>query len=70
MFETVLVASNDELVNLFLKKKINYSDISKIMIRFISQREFQKYKKIQPKSIKDIIKLNEYVRFKMNSKHI
>ena len=70
LFETVLVASNDELVNLFLKKKINYSDISKIMIRFISQREFQKYKKIQPKSIKDIIKLNEYVRFKMNSKHI
>ena len=70
LFETVLVASNDELVKLFLKKKINYSDISKIMISFMSQREFQKYKKILPKSIKDIIKLNEYVRFKINSKHI
>ena len=40
------------------------------MMRLISLREFQKYKKIQPRSINDIIKLNEYVRLKINSKHI
>ncbi len=70
LFETVLVSANDELVKLFLNKKISYTDITKIMIKLISLKELQIYKKMQPKNIKDIIKLNEYVRLKINSKHI
>ncbi len=70
LFETVLVSANDELVKLFLNKEISYTDISKTMIKLISFKELQKYKKIQPKNINDIIKLNEYVRFKINSKRI
>ena len=70
LFETVLVSANDELVKLFLNKEISYTDISKMMMRLVSLKELHKYKKIQPKSIKDIFKLNEYVRLKINSKHI
>ena len=70
LFETVLVSANDELVKHFLNKEISYTDITKKMMKLVSLRELQKYKKIQPESIKDILKLNEYVRLKINSKHI
>ena len=45
LFETVLVAANDELVKLFLKNKINYSDISNKIIKILSINEFKKLKK-------------------------
>ena len=67
LFETVLVAANDELVNLFIKNKISFNDISKNILRFINLKEFQKYKKIKPKNIQDIHILSDYVRLKVNS---
>ena len=67
LFETVIVAANDELVNLFLKKKINFYEISKNILYFINLKEFQKYKKKEPKNIQDIHILSEYVRLKVNS---
>ena len=70
LFETVLVSANDELVKHFLNKEISYTDIVKKMMKLVSLKELQKYKKKQPVSIKDIFKLNEYVRLKINSKHI
>ena len=70
LFETVLVSANDQLVKLFLNKEIAYTDISKKIMRLVSLKELQKYKKIQPRNIKDILKINEYVRLKINSKHI
>ncbi len=70
LFETVLVSANDELVKLYLNKNISYTDITKIMTKLISLKELQKFKKIKPRSTDDIIKLNEYVRLKINSKHI
>ena len=70
LFETVLVSANDQLVKLFLNKEIAYTDISKKIMRLVSLKELQKYKKIQPRNIKDILKIDEYVRLKINSKHI
>ena len=67
LFETVLVAANDELVNLFLKRKISFYEISKNLIRFVNLKEFQKYKKKNPKNIQDIHNLSNYVRLKLNS---
>jgi 1-deoxy-D-xylulose-5-phosphate reductoisomerase len=67
LFETVIVAANDELVNKFLQKKIKFLDISKKMYKFISSSEFVKYKQIKPSSIDKIIELNNYVRFKINN---
>ena len=67
LYETVLVTSNDEIVNMFLKNKIKFHQISKLIIKFLKLKDFDKYKKISPKNIRDIRKLNEYVRFKINS---
>ncbi len=70
LFETILVSANDELVRLYLKKKINYEEIIKKLSLLIKSKEFEKYKKISPTSCDDIIKLDEYVRLKINTKSI
>ena len=67
LFETVLVATNDELVNLYLKNKIKYTDISHNFFKIINLNEFKKYKKIKIKKVESVLELNEYVRFKINS---
>ena len=70
LFETVIVSANDEFVNLYLKDKIKFTDISERMIKFLNLIEFSKYKKIKSFKIKDINKLSEYVRFKINAMSI
>jgi 1-deoxy-D-xylulose-5-phosphate reductoisomerase len=67
LFETVLVSSNDEYVNLFLNKRIKFHEISKKILNFVQLKEFKKFKKIHSFTIKDIVKLNEYVRLKINT---
>ncbi len=64
LFETVVVSANDILVELFLGKKIKFTDIQKKLFQIIQMKEFKKFKKIYPKNIKDIVKLNDYVRLK------
>ena len=67
LFETILISINDELVNLFLNKKIAFLDISKILLKTIFFKKFKKYKFIKPKNVNEIVKLNKYVRLKINS---
>ena len=67
LFETLLVAANDEFVNLFLKKKISYSDLLNKLVKFVTKKEFTKYKRIEPKNIIDILNLNQIIRSKINS---
>jgi 1-deoxy-D-xylulose-5-phosphate reductoisomerase len=70
LFETILVSANDELVRLFLNNKIKFNDINKKLLKFITKSEFSSYKKITPTSINDILKLDEYVRLKINLKSV
>ncbi len=70
LFDTIVVSANDELVNLFLNKKIKFNQISTNLLKLLKSKEFIKYKQIKPKNIDDIIKLNNYVRLKINSKSI
>ena len=67
LYETVLVGANDELVNLFLKNKIKFLDITKILIMIINLKEFRKFRSIKPVNFKQIFKLNEHVRLKTKS---
>ena len=67
LFETVIVSANDTLVNMFLKRKIHFLDISKYLLKIIEKPEFNKFKRISPKNIKDITKLSKYVSFKTSS---
>lgn len=64
LFETIIVSANDTLVELFLKGRINFTDIQKKLFNIINQKEFSKYKNISPKNVRDIIKLNNYVHLK------
>ncbi len=65
LFETVLVSANDELVNLFLKKKITYSQFQAKLLSIINLVEFKAYKNKKPINIKEISRLNSYVRLKI-----
>ena len=67
LFETVIVSANDELVNLFLEQKINYTDINRYLVRILKMKQFQKYKRIQAKTLAEIQDLNKVVRFKIRS---
>jgi len=62
LYETVLVSANDELVKLFLEGKIKFTDI---FTQLGKLNMYNKYKKIKPKNINEIIKLNKYVRLKI-----
>ena len=67
LFETVLVSTNDQLVNLYLSGKIKYTDISKFLFKIINLKEMKKFKKINPKKLSDIFKVNKFVKSKINS---
>ena len=64
LFETILVSCNDELVDLFLKKQINFWSIHLILKKILNLNEFSKYKRITPYNTRQISKLSEYVRLK------
>ena len=61
LFETILVSLNDKLVELFLKKKITYFDLCKKILKTIKLKSFKRFKKIQPKTIDEIINLSKYI---------
>ena len=65
LFETILVSINDELVKLFLNKKISYTNLIKKLLKFVSSKDFYKYKFIEPKKIDDILNLNNYIKSKI-----
>ena len=62
LFETILVSINDKLVDLFLNKKIKFTDISKKMNKILNLYSLKKYKRIKPKSIMEIIKMNKKIK--------
>tara|TARA_B100000963_G_scaffold344684_1_gene347787 strand:- start:4442 stop:5599 length:1158 start_codon:yes stop_codon:yes gene_type:complete len=62
LFETILVSINDKLVELFLNNKIKFTDISKKMNKILNSYNFKKYKKVKPKNIDEIIKMNEKIK--------
>ena len=67
LYETIIVAANDQLVKMFLNNRIRFLDISKILLKFINRKEFKRYKRIKPKNIAQIEQLSNYVSLKINS---
>ena len=62
LFETILVSINDKLVELFLNNKIKFTDISKKMNKVLNLYCLKKYKKIKPKNIEEITKMNTKIK--------
>ena len=67
LYETVLVSANDRLGKHFLEKKIEFTDISKFLLKIIKRKEFQKYKHKAPINIDQIRSLNQYVSLKIDN---
>jgi 1-deoxy-D-xylulose-5-phosphate reductoisomerase len=65
LLETIIVLANDELVNLFLLKKVNFTDIYKYLQKLINMKEIIILSQNKPGSIKSIISLNKIVRKKI-----
>ena len=64
LYETVIVSINDELVELFLKNKISFQDISGNLNKFLNMSVFTKYKRQKAKNLAQIEKINDFVRLK------
>ena len=67
LFETVIITVNDYLVYKFLDKRINFQKLTKLIYKILNQKEFQKFKKIRPKNLKEIYNLRDYVHLKLNT---
>ena len=65
--ETVLITANDELVDLFLKGKIKFIDITKKLNQVINMKDFKHYKNRIPINTNQIYKLNQYVKLKIKT---
>ena len=62
LFETCLITVNDELVDLFLNKKIEYKMISFLLLKIINFKSIKKYCKVTPKSVEQIYKVRIYAK--------
>ena len=51
LLETIIVLANDELVNLFLLKKLNFTDINNCLQRLINMKEFVNLSQKKPGNI-------------------
>ena len=67
LFETVLITINDYLVYKFLNKKIDFQKLIKLILKISNLKEFQRFKKIKPKSVDQINNLRNYVHLKIES---
>ena len=67
LYETILVSTNETLVELFLKNKINFISFPKVFESLIKLKEFKKYKNKVPTKIDQIIKLNKLVQLNIKS---
>ena len=65
IFEIILIAANDELVNYYLEQKIKYSDIYTLLNKIIKKREFM-VKSINKKlNLREINEIVEIVKSKV-----
>ena len=60
----IINAANEVLVDLFLKGKINFTDIVKKINMIFKDKDFKKYAKREPRTVKDIITVDNWARLK------
>jgi len=60
----IINASNEVLVDLFLKRKINFLDIVATINKIFKDEDFSKYAKRKPKSVQEIKIIDDWARLK------
>ena len=63
----IINASNEVLVNLFLKGKISFLDIVGTINKIIKDKDFKKYARRKPKTVNDIKIADNWARLKTSS---
>ena len=66
LIETIIVLANDELVNLFLLKKLSFTDISSCLQKLINMQKIINLSKSKPGNINSTIILKELIRKKIS----
>ncbi|MBD1167697.1 1-deoxy-D-xylulose-5-phosphate reductoisomerase [Pelagibacterales bacterium SAG-MED06] len=66
LLETIIVLANDELVNFFLLKKLNFTDITILLQKLINMKEIINLSQKKPGNINSILCLKEILRKKIN----
>ena len=61
---TIVNASNEVLVSLFLNKKISFLNIVKTINKIFRDKDFKKYARRKPESIKDVQITDNWARLK------
>ena len=67
LLETTIVLANDELVNLFLLKKLSFTDINNCLQKLINMKQIINLCEKKPGNIDSIIALKELVRSRINN---
>ena len=67
LYDTAIVSANDELVNLFINKKIKFNDIQLYLLKILNYKEILKLRSKLPKNYNQIKTYSEYVRLKTRS---
>jgi 1-deoxy-D-xylulose-5-phosphate reductoisomerase len=65
LYETLIVSTNDMLVDLFLNNQIKFLDIQKYLFKILNDKKLKKLKNIKPKNVNEIINLDKYLRTKI-----
>jgi len=58
----IMNASNEILVSLFLKKKIKFTDITRILRKIFRHKDFKKYAKKKTNSLEEIYSVDQWAR--------
>ncbi|MDA7637095.1 1-deoxy-D-xylulose-5-phosphate reductoisomerase [Candidatus Pelagibacter sp.] len=66
LLETIIVLANDELVNLFLLKKLSFTDINNCLRKLINMQQIINLSKNKPGNINSTINLKELIRKKIS----
>ncbi len=67
LYDTAIVSANDELVNLFINRKIKFNDIQFYLLKILNYKEILKLRSKLPKNYNQIKTYSEYVRLKTRS---
>ena len=69
-FETILITLNDELVDMYLNKKISYVSIHYNLLKFIKKPYFRKFYRSKPKNINNIKNMIELTKKYLRANYI
>ena len=67
LYETALISINDYLVSKYLKKKITYTKLVKLINFHANHKNFTKFRKSNAKNVDEIYKIRDYVNLKLDT---